>query len=180
MAVRSFQYDTFSLLLHWSLTILIFAIGFSAPFMDHRSQNGLIVFIGQFHIIGGYVVLGLAVISVIWWASRQVPPPIADIEAGEQRWMKLAVRTMVILLFLSPLTGIAYLAAVGQGLELGPWKIAFDTGLGRPALNWLSLTHHVVSAALVMLGGAHSLHVVWHHMVREDSLIGRMIPWHRL
>jgi cytochrome b561 len=174
MSQKSLHYGAGSMLLHWIIATLVFTIGMTSPFLDHRTFPAL----STYHNLGGCVVIALAVAWLVWQTSHPAPAQLSVIRPPERQIMGLAVSALNVLLLLAPISGIVYLFALGGSLEIGSIKVAVALSLPTARVDQLGILHHVLGALLVVTAGAHSLHAVWHHVKLRDGLLARMLPWH--
>jgi cytochrome b561 len=174
MKPKRTTYDTWSMLLHWGTAALVFAVGLCSPFLDHVARPGL----STFHNVGGTVVLLLALVWLVWQMQRPAVPQPTEIGVTERGTMKWTVMLINVLLVLGPLSGLVLLFAHGGALGIGSLQVSYHLPVDQLAMQRLTLLHHVLGALLVMLGGGHALHAVWHHVIRRDRLLARMLPWH--
>jgi cytochrome b561 len=165
---KTVHYSALAMLYHWVMVILIFSVGLTSPFLDHLRWPALSIF----HNWGGALIL---LLGAGWYgvhlAQRKLPasPALGD---QEQRIMALAIKAMAVLIVAVPLSGLLYLYLLtrpdGIGSTLPP----------SVPMYWAGISHHVLGALLVSIAGAHSLHAVWHHVVKRDGYLGRMLPGH--
>ncbi len=157
-----------SMIYHWVMAALIFSVGLTSPFLDHLRWPALSIF----HNWGGALIL---VLAIGWFILRRLQPIVPNSSAlhtREQNGVNIIMRVIDVLMVAAPVSGLAYLYVLikpeGIGSTLPP----------SPTLYCLGTAHHVLSALLVSIAGAHSLHAVWHHAVKHDGYFGRMWPGH--
>lgn len=162
------HFSAVSMSYHWVMATLIFSVGLTSPFLDHLRWPAL----SMFHNWGGALIL---VLALGWYGVRRSQPALPDspaLTSMEQRVLAIAMRAMDILMIAAPVSGLLYIYML-----LKPDGIS-STQPPSATLYWLGLSHHVLSALLVSIAGAHSLHAVWHHVVKSDGYFGRMLPGH--
>lgn len=168
------HYATGAMLLHWSIAAIVFAVGFTSPFLDHRNWPAL----STFHNLGGSLVLALTLWWFAWRATHQKLPNLATIDVRENHLMSIANSVLNVLLILAPISGFVYLSALGGSLGLGETTLHQVIAISAVELRWIGIVHHVLGALLVSIAGGHALHAVWHHVVLRDGLLARILPWH--
>jgi cytochrome b561 len=162
------HFSASSMVYHWVMATLIFSVGLTSPFLDHLRWPAL----SMFHNWGGVLIL---VLALGWYGVRRVQPALPEspaLNTTEQRILNIALRAMEILMIVAPISGLLYLYML-----LKPDGIS-STLPPSATLYWLGISHHILSALLVSIAGAHSLHAVWHHVVKRDGYLGRMLPGH--
>lgn len=167
-------FDTWSMLLHWSTAALVFAVGLCSPFLNHVARPAL----STFHNVGGTVAMLLALVWLVWQIRRPALPPATEIGVAEREGIKWTVWLINVLLVLGPLSGLVLLFAHGGALGIGSLAVSYHLPVDQLSVQRLTLLHHVLGALLVTLAGGHALHAVWHHVVRRDRLLARILPWH--
>jgi cytochrome b561 len=153
-------YDGFSKLLHWSIAVLVlvqFATGWTWGNFERGTDPRFYLF--RTHLISGYAILALALIRVLWRSVhgfRALPdgmsPPTALIARGTHLLLYGAI-------LVQPIIGIVVTTAFGKSLGRLP--------------NTVHITLAYVIFGLVVL---HILGALWHHFVRRDGLLHRMLP----
>ncbi|MDQ0511320.1 cytochrome b [Ancylobacter amanitiformis] len=152
------RYDRIARLLHWAVAGLVlvqFATGWSWGFFDRGTEPRFYLF--RFHLYSGYGVLALAVLRIAWRLTHRAPA----LPEGLSRVTQIVAHATHGLLYLAilvqPLLGALTVTALGKQLGTGPV--------------------HVVLAYLI--AGLVALHVaaaLWHHFIRRDGLVRRMLP----
>ncbi|MBB3770860.1 cytochrome b561 [Angulomicrobium tetraedrale] len=152
------RYDRIARGLHWAVAGLVlvqFATGWSWGFFDRGTEPRFYLF--RLHLYSGYGVLALAVLRIAWRLTHRAPA----LPEGLSRVTRIAAHATHGLLYLAilvqPILGAITVTALGKQLGTGPV--------------------HVVLAYLI--AGLVALHVgaaLWHHFVRRDGLVRRMLP----
>ncbi|WP_428032043.1 cytochrome b [Ancylobacter sp.] len=156
------SYDRLSRTLHWLVAALVlvqFATGWSWGYFQRGSDPRFYLF--NLHLYSGYVILALAVLRIFWRLTHPVPP----LPAGMGRLTRIAAHAthglLYLLILIQPILGAVTITAFGKSLG---W-----TGKVHVALAY-------VIAAIVVL---HVAAALWHHFIRRDGLILRMLPARR-
>jgi cytochrome b561 len=120
----------------------------------------------------------LAVVARLLWRAVDAPP--ADLP-GASVWQRRAVRAMKLALYLAmvalPLTGVV--AAVGRGdavIFLGVDFNALTGPLSTATGKALKEVHEAIATAAYWLVGLHAGAALWHHYIRRDATLRRMLP----
>ncbi|QIB34806.1 cytochrome b [Ancylobacter pratisalsi] len=152
------RYDRVAMSLHWLVAVLVilqFATGWTWGFFERGTEPRFYLF--RTHLFSGYAILALAVLRTGWRITHRAPV----LPAGMSRPMEIAAHATHGLLYLSilvqPVLGILTITAIGKSLGTGPIHVALA----------------YVIAAIVAL---HVAAALWHHFIRRDGLIARMLP----
>ena len=171
------HYDTGSMLLHWSVALLILCASLSSFFLTSASSDNAATTIRAFHNLTGTLALGLVIVWLGWRALHTELPKLPTIGIGERRFMEVTNTIMNVLLLLVPITGILHLFALGKSIDLGVIQLSYGVSMSQESVNLLGLTHNVLGKLLLALASLHSIHALWHHFAKRDVLVRRMLPW---
>ena len=152
------RYDRIAITLHWLVATLVlvqFATGWSWGWFERGSPPRFYLF--RMHLFAGYAILALAIIRIGWRVRHRAPPSPGDMP----RWMQIASHATHGLLYLAilvqPILGAITTTAYGKSIGTGPIHVALA----------------YVIAGIVAL---HVTAALWHHFIRRDGLILRMMP----
>ena len=171
------RHDNISILLHWSVALLILSASLSSFFLGNAFSNDVTSAIRIFHNLTGTLALVLVIVWAGWRALHEELPKLASIGSGEQRFMEITNGSLNGLLLLAPLTGILHLFALGKNIDLGVLKLSYAISMSQQHLEWLGLAHNVLGKLLMAIALLHSVHALWHQFGKRDSLVRRMLPW---
>ncbi len=173
------RYGRLSISLHWLMVLLIAAvyatIELRGNFPKGSETRDLLK---QWHFM-----LGLSVFALVWLrllARWLRPAPLAVASAKwEQQLAKLAHLALYGLMIGLPLLGWLTLSAAGKpipffGLEL-PALLSPDKGLAGD----IKEIHETVAELGYWLIGLHAAAALFHHYVRRDDVLRRMLPQRR-
>ncbi|MCC6917599.1 MAG: cytochrome b [Alphaproteobacteria bacterium] len=163
--------------LHWTtagLVLALFAIGWAIDFTSAAATRKLLLTVHQ--SIGLLVVL-LAVSRLFLRSRLGVPRPVQ----GLPRWMDLLSRAthaaFYLLMVALPLSGWFYTGAKGGTVRFF-WLVRLPR-LSPADDGWADFAfevHELVGFALLFLIGAHVAAALYHHFVRGDETLRRMMP----
>ncbi|MBP6513849.1 MAG: cytochrome b [Steroidobacteraceae bacterium] len=125
----------------------------------------------------GLVVLFLAPARMLWnMAVRR--PPLLGVETLAQRSALAAVHaTLYALMFVVPVAGaLASQAYGGKAAFFGWFTLPQFVGRDEDLVNLLYPTHVYGSWILLGLVGLHAAAAVWHHAMKRDATLLRMLP----
>lgn len=170
------RYKTFPMAFHWLTLLLLVAVyacielrEFFPKGSDPRNA------LKSWHFMLGLTVFGLTGLRLI---SRWLNPP--PMETNRTDWQRLLSGVthfaLYVLLLAMPLLGWSILSAEGKeilwfGLEL-PALIAPD----EASAELLEEVHGTIGTAGYFLIGLHALAALFHHYVKQDNTLLRMLP----
>ncbi len=166
------RYGKVSMAFHWGMAVLI---GWQLLKLGDRIAEGE-HWIGQtlvpWHISIGTLLLGLIVLRLFWMASQRRHRPAHDPATA---WLLKAGHGLLFAGMLAmPLTGV--LAMVGGGYGLTAFGIELIAEGGEVA--WAAAIgglHSPIAWALTALIIGHIAMALFHHVIRRDDTLRRMI-----
>jgi len=182
------RYGLVALTLHWLIAAAIVAnltIGLEFSDLPRSDPGKLPLF--HLHASIGLTVLLLSLFRLFWrWANPVPPPP-----RGLSPWMRIAGRGMHHLFYFAivviPLAGWM-MVSVGSGGRPIPYFGLFDwpafpflSGIGHAAAHpWheaFETAHVWLAWMMIVLVPVHVLAALYHHFIRDDNVLLRMLPF---
>lgn len=170
-------YGAVAQLLHWAV-----AAGILTQFVwtwrideadSIRQQYALIVQ----HKSIGMTVLALVLIRIGWRLFNRPPPLPLGMSVTQRRIAALTHAGLYGLILLMPLSGWAWSSAAGYGAAFfGLVEIPDLVGENEALADRLEAVHEWLGRAILALVGVHVLGALYHHLIRRDGLIARMLP----
>jgi cytochrome b561 len=166
-----------SRLFHWTLGLLIPGmIGFGW-WMNHMAARPDRFFWRSIHADIGYAILLLMVIRLVWrWIN---PLPALPVETT--RWQRIAARLSHAALYGTTIL-IATLGWAHSGAHkpdyadwFGLFRVPQFTSPDKAAASFYENQHVLLAYVLLALVAIHVLAAIWHHFVRRDGVMSRMI-----
>ncbi len=162
-------------MLHWSMAVLILgqiALGFIAHEMP-RSPLKLDLMV--WHKSIGVCLLLMILFRFMWRLANQPPSALE-----QPRWEKIVSRlahwSLYGLMCLVPLTGWLMNSAKNIPLKIF-WLFPLPSIMGpdREIGNRLEEWHELAAWTLLVLAALHAAVALWHHFVRKDDVLNRML-----
>ena len=168
------RYDRVAQALHWSMAVLIvlvFALGLLVDAFPSSWEYAVV----ETHKVVGSGILVLAAARLAWrWTHR--PPLPERFDPVLDKVSAIGHLGLYLLMIAVPVIGLAYAALRGQGIDFGLFSIGpvmeADRTLARPVRE----LHELAAYAIIGLAGIHGLAALWHHYVRKDGVLLRMLP----
>ena len=125
----------------------------------------------------GLVVLLLVVARVAWRIAHAAPALPASMSVNERRAAHASHALLYVLILAMPLTGWITSSASNVPFRLFwqvpvPTLVAADEALADRA----ALVHAIIAIVLVAAIVVHVAAALWHHYVRRDDVLRRMLP----
>jgi cytochrome b561 len=170
------NWGSVSRLFHWILALLILGVIGFGWWMNHIPARADRFFYRSIHADIGYVILLLTAIRLIWrWIN-----PIPALPATP-RWQRMAARvshgalygvTMVVALL-----GWAHSGAHKPDYAdwFGLFRVPQLTRPDKAAAAFYEDQHILFAYVLLALIAIHALAAIWHHFMKGDAVMRRMI-----
>lgn len=185
------RYGTVAMILHWLIAAAIIAnlyIGLTAPDLPRGDPDKM--FLMGWHKSLGLAVLALSVLRLVWRWMNPAPPPPPGL-SPMIRALGLGMHYLFYFLIIAiPLAGWLMVSSGSQGhgisfFGLFDWPaFPYLTDLPRheahPYHEVFGTAHTVFAWAMLGLLPLHILAGLYHHFIRGDNVLLRMIPGSRL
>jgi cytochrome b561 len=173
MRDKADRYGTWAITLHWLLSILLVCVGILGLLHDDWPRHSQAFWINM-HALGG-LLLWIIVIWRIGLRLRQPRPEFAADFSVATRRLALSVHTLLyVLLFLTPLLGVATFIWHGRALDVGFFQVHFGVTKNRSIFEPTEDIHGYLAYAIFALSAFHILAALWHHFIKRDGVLKRM------
>jgi cytochrome b561 len=174
MTRMSNKYDTVSQVFHW-LTVCLVSVmlltGFGRDLFDFSSRDTVMMVHKGF----GLTILALTLLRILWRAIKDAPPlqmPLAQ-RCAAHGTHALIYAVLIVL----PLTGWAMASYFGKPLSyFGLFDVFPITEKNRGEGITTKEVHEFLAFALSGLIALHILAAFFHHFIKKDGVINRMLP----
>lgn len=156
--------------------IIIGMIGFGW-WMNHIPARPDRFFYRSIHADIGYVILLLTVLRLVWRLVN--PTPIMP--AGTSRWQKVAAHfshgALYLAVIIVTMLGWAHSGAHAPDYSnfFGLFHVPQFTAPDRAAAGVYEDRHILFAYVLLALIAIHVIAAVWHHFIRRDRIVARMV-----
>ena len=167
-----------SQLLHWTIAVLILSIGAVGLVMGELPRSPKWFWVYTLHKSLGLTVLALVLVRIAWRLYAGAPPPVEGTPRWQARLASLTHGAIYVLILAMPLSGWLYDSA--SGLRPFRWfGLAEVPKLSPPheaLADAMHETHELLFWVLIALVIGHAGAVLYHHFVRRDATLARMLP----
>ena len=164
--------------LHWLILALLIAQFIFAWTMPHIGRTVPVSTLIDLHVWFGVTILFVAVIRLLWRVTHREPEP----EDGLPPWQVASARLMhwalYVLLFAIPILG--WINASWRDMTVSFFTL-FDLpkllATRAPGWGWTGDIHgFLANWVLLVLVGLHVAAALYHHFIRGDGVLRRMLP----
>jgi cytochrome b561 len=173
------RYGGVAIFFHWTVAVLVVIVGTLGLLHDswpHATQAKWI----NVHALIGLAVWLLLMVRFAWRQLHRPPEMPSHVGEWFRRTSSLVHLLMYLLLFVIPMVGIITFIWHGRVFDFGLFRIDPQVRSDRAIFHPTEDIHGYLAYALFGLIGVHVLAVLWHHFVRHDGVLLRMLPGHRI
>ena len=171
-----------SMLLHWLIVLLVLAAVVLAQVMDELPRSVARLQVYAVHKSIGITVLALMLVRLAWRFAGPRPLSLP----GTARWQaavaELTHWALYAALIAMPLSGWLYNSASNFPLQwFGLFNLPPISGRSAELKDFAHDLHENLYLVIVVLVALHAGAAFWHHFVRRDATLDRMLParWRR-
>ncbi|MDX8378674.1 MAG: cytochrome b [Gallionella sp.] len=166
-------------LVHWSMALLVITSITAVEFMDSFPKGTLRHEDMNWHYQAGLCVLILIFVRIAL-RLRHTPPPISPpLEKWASQVSALTHLSLYGLMLVLPIMGI--LTKQSKGDEVNFFghllPIILDEDRGLPYALTIKTVHMYLGDILIGLVMVHVAAALFHHVIRGDNTLNRMLPW---
>ena len=163
--------------LHWLIVALLIAQFIFAWTMPHIGRDTPVTTLISLHFTFGMIILAVAVVRLAWRLINGAPPQEAGVPAWQTGLSHLVHWLLYVLLFVVPILG--WINASWRGMPVVMFGLELPQLVAKRAAGWQftgdlhGLLSNYVMLALV---GLHVVAALYHHYIRHDGVLKRMLP----
>lgn len=173
------RYNLISILLHWLMFFMI-SIAFGLALILDDLPKAIKPFWVNIHFVIGVLVLLLLLVRVIWRFVNGTPPLPSDMHAHTKRATQIVHALLYGLMALIPIVGILTAFYRGRGIDFGFWVLLSPFETDRTIARFFKEIHEIAAWVLFLLAGGHAVLALFHHYIRKDAILLRMLPAKKL
>ncbi|PJK09083.1 cytochrome b [Lysobacteraceae bacterium NML95-0200] len=178
MTIRpaSLHWNGLAKFFHWSIVILLLVQGIAAVLMDGfpREMRGTLMML---HKSTGVLILLLAIARLAWRLMSKAPPALPEVSAANRMLAQLGHVVLYVLLFAVPLSGFLMSAYGGRVTEFyGLFALPNFVAANESMNELMHEIHAPLFFALVLVAAGHAAAALYHHYIKRDATLIRMLP----
>lgn len=174
--INNDNYNSVAKFLHWAIALLILTNYLLGITLDDAEYNLLNV-----HKQIGMTILLLVVIRVMWRLSSKYPPKLKEVSFIEDILAKCGQILLYFLMFLVPLSGVLLVQTKGYSLVYLNTIIIPTMVHTYPKhiTHMIKELHEALAHTIIILAAGHVLIALYHHFIKKDRLLLRMLPFNK-
>lgn len=170
------RYGAVAQALHWALAVIILTLAGLGIWLESMPRGPFKGWLLDLHSAFGVLALVLIMARIAWRLTHPAPPLPADTPAMVRLASRISHGTLYMLMAAIPVAGIATMLLRGRGINFGVFEVpplmAADRGMAKSVEG----IHTTMAWILLALVVAHVAAALWHHFVRRDAVLRRMLP----
>ncbi len=169
------RYGAGAIAFHWTVAALIVVLGALGLLFDDIPRESRPFWI-NLHATVGLVYCALVIARLAWrWAN---PPPDlpSEIEEFSRRTSQATHLMLYALMLTIPVFGVIAFVWHGRAFDFGLFQLSFGVPSVRSVFRPAETIHQLLAYALFALAALHAAAALWHHTVRRDGVLMRMMP----
>ena len=160
---------------HWITAVLLLVLFGLGVSMTRWIPDDQKIRVYSWHEWAGLTVFALTALRLMRRLTQRAPP--IDLPAWEKVTANVVYVAMYLLLVAQPIVGWLLSAAFGfRVVYLGLITLPVPVSQDRELAVRLQGLHETLAIALALLFAAHIAGVLYHHLVRRDTVLSRMLP----
>lgn len=175
MSDHAAAYGLPSRLAHWltaALLVALFGLGLS---MTRFIEGDAKLRVYRWHEWVGLTVFAVTAFR-LYWRTIHKPPPL-DLPTFERLARRLVHAAIYLVLMVQPVVGWLMSTAFGFPVNyLGVIALPEPVPVDRALAERLQWVHFTLAMTLLGLFLAHMGGVLYHHLIRQDTVLRRMLP----
>ncbi|MBX3708334.1 MAG: cytochrome b [Gammaproteobacteria bacterium] len=174
------SYGSVTKLFHWLIFLLVLAIiplGYTMGSIQDKVLRSQVV---NIHKLIGVSILILMLLRALW-ALNNIKPALPFQTPNWQRWVERCMHVVLYVgLIIMPLSGLIGSVAAGKPPQLGSIRIEFPVALNKPLAEFMfEYIHEPLALILIALISIHIFAALYHHFIKRDDILRRMMPYWR-
>lgn len=170
------SYGSISKLFHWLIFLLVLVMIPLGYIMGDISDKAYKAQVINIHKLIGVLILVLMLLRVMWAMSNVKP----SLPFQTPTWQRIAERCMHVFLYLGliimPLSGLIGTVAAGRPPQLDGVSIMLPIAKNKSVAGFaFEYIHEPLAIILICLISIHIVAALYHHFVKRDDVLRRMI-----
>jgi cytochrome b561 len=171
----STRYGSAAIAFHWIVAALIVFLGVLGLLFEDMPREARPFWINV-HGCVGLVYFALVIARLAWRAAYRPPELPSDIGAFHRGVSAATHHALYALILLIPVFGVVAYVWHGRVFDYGVFQFNFGVQMNREVFKPAETIHQFLAYGLFALAGLHALAALYHHLVRRDGVLVRILP----
>lgn len=161
--------------LHWLVAIMVFCVFALALTLDNAPRATKAWWV-NLHVVVGLLMFATVILRLFWRMGHKPPPP----PEGTSDLLRIAGAAahhlMYLLLVVGPVIGLVAYIWHARVFDFGLFTVNPGVPNTKSVYEPAEEIHKFMMFSLMGLVALHFLASLWHHFVKRDGLLWRMLP----
>ena len=168
-------YAPIAIALHWAVFVLVVVVGILGLLHDDWPRATQAFWI-NLHVMLGLLMFVMVLARIAWRVKHPAPELPDDVGEFSKRVSHPAHMLLYALLIVIPIIGLVSFVFHGRVFDFGLFQIDLHVPRNRAIFHSTEDWHGYLAYGLFGLAGVHALAALWHHFIRKDGVLKRMLP----
>lgn len=175
---RPAAYGVISKSLHWSMAVLVVFSLCAIEFNDLLPKGPVRHEVIGWHFQAGLCVLILIFVRILWRMKHPAPRIFPPLSRMQKLLSAAAHVSLYVMMLILPIFGILAKQSKGNVVKFFGHAVPtlLDEDRGLPYAMLLKSAHVYMGNVLIGLVAVHVMIALFHHMIRRDNTLTRMMP----
>jgi cytochrome b561 len=169
------RYGSTAVAFHWAVAALVVFLGALGLLFGAIPKESRLFWI-NIHACVGLVYFALVIARLLWRTSHKPPDLPPDIGALDRRFSLAAHHLLYALMVLIPAFGLVAYVWHGRAFDYGFARLDFGVASNRDVFLPAEEVHQALAYCLFGLAALHAGAALYHHLVRRNGVLLRMLP----
>ncbi len=163
--------------LHWLIVALLIGQFIFAWTMPHIGRNPQVTTLISLHFTFGVSIIAVAIVRLGWRLTHGEPAPEEGLPPWQQQSARITHWLLYVLLFVVPILG--WMNASYRDMPVAMFGVELPKLLATraPGFGWTGDVHSLLANyAMLAVVGLHVAAALYHHFMRGDRVLQRMLP----
>lgn len=169
------RYGNVAKFFHWFIAVLIICMLIYGYFLENVPEQYKSVAYNIHKLLGLFILI--VILLRLLWSLANLRPLLPE---ATSRWQRRTEQVIHYLLYLSmllmPLSGWIGSSASGKPPGIGDLTLAFPIEQSKEIAGFAFMIHNNVALLLIGLITVHVLAAFYHHFIKRDNVLIRMLP----
>lgn len=172
------RYGSLSIGMHWLMLLLLIAVYAAINLHDVAAKgSALRADFKLWHFAFGLSILALVVLRlVVRWQAGRAPNIMPTISVWQHRLAQTMHVALYAFMIVMPLLGWLTLSAKGAPISIFGMHLPLLLASDKALAGTLKEIHETIGTIGYYLIGLHALAALYHHYVKRDNTLVRMLP----
>jgi cytochrome b561 len=169
------RYGSTAVAFHWAVAALVVFLGALGLLFGDIPKESQAFWINV-HGCVGLVYFALVIVRLGWRTSHKPPDLPPDIGELDRRASLATHHLMYLLMVLIPIFGVVAYVWHGRAFDYGFAQLNFGVAKNPGVFHPAEEVHQLLAYCLFGLAALHAAAALYHHFVRRNGLLLRMLP----